>query len=163
MLVVGLGCGSASADSSDFLAAFAGQWRGQGMARENPKAELKQIRCSLSASFDAGSKTLTTSGKCGTTQGTRSLDGTMRATSSGISGQLMGTLPDEHVISQGSSLQGDTLLTDMTFRTGGNGKLVRVRTRLDKPAGGGFAVHSQLYDDAAQRWVNSADITFAGK
>ena len=115
-LFIGLGCGASAAGPSDFLAAFAGHWSGQGTARENPLAQMHDIRCSLSATFDSGSATLKTSGKCATTQGARALDGTMHAAAGSINGDLLGMRPNEQVISQSAGLQGDTLVSELSVQ-----------------------------------------------
>ncbi len=151
----------ASADAADFLASFSGEWRGSGEARENPKADLQKIRCSLKASFDASSRSLTTSGKCGTTQGTRSLDGRMTASGNSINGNLFSELDKAQILSQRSTLQGDVLISEASYRTANEGKLIRTRTSLRKPSGGSFTVKGQIYDDAARRWVEAADVTFS--
>lgn len=148
----------AFADATDFLSAFEGQWRGSGQARLKADSEPTRVSCRFDTTFDAAQARLQNRGKCGSTQGSRNVSGTVTANGNSVSGTFIGGDPTEKVIEQTTRLNGDVLVSEVTLQ--GRQKVTRLRTAVSRPVDGQFTVTSEAFDFQSRTWKNAAQMDF---
>lgn len=144
----------------DFLAAFAGNWRGSGEARSNPRSAPMRISCRLTAVFDSVQSILSNTGRCGTTKGSREVSGRLLATGGDLKGEFISGVDTSRLQRQRMSLSGNALVVEAEMDNEQGGKVHRLRTVLTKPSGGSFVVQNQFYDWETSAWVSGGEIAF---
>jgi len=153
------GMNAALADSSTLLAAYEGNWRGSGEARPNPQSEPMRVSCKISAVFDDAKVALFNKGRCGSTQGTRNLNGTLQASGGGaLTGDFLGNAAAQGVTNQKLRVVDDMIVSEAEMENAG--KMLKLRTFLTPPKNGTFLVQSQFYDRAKNSWVVAGEIEF---
>jgi hypothetical protein len=153
------GCTNAAlADNSTLLAAYQGDWRGSGEARPNPQSEPTRISCKISAVFDSAQVALVNKGRCGSTQGTRNLNGTLKASGEALTGEFLSNAAAQGVVNQRLRVVDDMIVSEAEMED--SGKMLKLRTFLTPPKDGAFMVQSQFYDRAKQSWVVASEIEF---
>ena len=145
-------------DSAGILAAYQGDWRGSGEARPNLRSNLTRITCRISATFDAVETALRNKGKCGTTQGTRNLKGTLTADGESLTGDFLGAAANHGLINPRLRIADKMIVSEAEVEDAG--KMVKVRTFVTPPEGDAFRVQSQYFDRASNSWVVSGEIEF---
>ncbi|MBX3531534.1 MAG: hypothetical protein KF849_13065 [Rhizobiaceae bacterium] len=145
---------------TDFLAAFAGEWRGSGEARMTPRSSGTRITCKLTAVFDAAQALLSNSGRCGTTKGSQAVTGSMQATGGQLKGEFITGMDTSKLQKQKLSFNSTSLTVEAEMANEQGGKVHRLRTVLTKPQGGSFVVQSQFYDWDKATWVSGGQIAF---
>lgn len=147
------------ADGSDVLAAYEGDWRGSGEARPNPQSQPTRVSCKISATFDAAKAALFNTGRCGTTQGTRKLEGSIVASGDALSGDLFGNAATPAgVTNQKLSIKDGMIVSEGEMET--SGKVLKLRTFLTTPKDGAFLMQSQFYDWGTKDWIVAGEIEF---
>jgi hypothetical protein len=149
---------AALADSSTLLAAYQGDWRGSGEARPNPQSQPMRISCKISATFDSAKSALFNKGRCGSTQGTRNLNGTVQARGDGLTGDFLGGTATQAVTNQRLRVVDGTIVSEGEVES--SGKVLKLRTLLTPPKDGAFMVQSQFYDWGQKSWVVEGEIEF---
>jgi hypothetical protein len=148
----------ASADSSTLLSAYQGDWRGNGEARPNPHSDPMRVSCKISAVFDSAKVALFNKGRCGSTQGSRNLNGKLEAAGDGITGDFFGGTATQDVVNQRLRVVDGMIVSEAEMENAG--KMWKLRTFLTAPKDGAFLVQSQFYDHAAKSWVVAGEIEF---
>jgi hypothetical protein len=151
---------SAGGSGTDFLAAFAGEWRGSGDAKMTPRSSTTRITCKLTAVFDAAQSLLSNSGRCGTTKGSQAVTGSMRAAGGQLKGEFITGMDTSKLQKQKLSFNDTSLVVEAEMANEQGGKVHRLRTVLTKPQGGSFVVQSQFYDWDKAAWVSGGQIAF---
>lgn len=149
---------SLAADGAAILAAYQGDWRGSGEARPNLRSEPTRITCRISARYDAQEGELANNGKCGTTKGTRDLNGTLSIESGGLTGDFLGAAANQGLVNPRLRIVDDMIVTEAEVEDAG--KMVKIRTFVTPPEGDAFRVQSQFFDRSANEWVVSGEIEF---
>jgi hypothetical protein len=149
---------AAHADSSALLAAYQGDWRGSGEARPNPQSEPTRVTCRISAVFDSDRAALVNKGRCGSTQGSRNLNGTLKASGDAITGDFLGGTATQAVTNQRLRVVDGMIVSEGEMES--SGKVLRLRTFLTPPKDGAFRVQSQFYDWGEKDWVVAGEIEF---
>ena len=152
------GVSAAFADNSSLLAAYQGDWRGSGEARPNPQSEPMRVSCKISAVFDSSQVALVNKGRCGSTQGTRNLAGTLKASGEALTGEFLGNVAAQGVVNQRLRVVDGMIVSEAEMEN--SGKMLKLRTFLTAPKDGAFLVQSQFYDRAKQSWVVAGEIEF---
>lgn len=152
------GANTAHADNSALLAAYQGDWRGSGEARPNPQSEPMRVSCKISAVFDSSQVALVNKGRCGSTQGTRNLAGTLKASGEALTGEFLGNAAAQGVVNQRMRVVDGMIVSEAEMEN--SGKMLKLRTFLTPPKDGAFLVQSQFYDRAKQSWVVAGEIEF---
>jgi hypothetical protein len=145
---------------TDFLAAFAGEWRGSGEARMTPKSNGTRITCKLTAVFDSGQSVLSNTGRCGTTKGSQAVTGSLRSSGGQLKGEFITGMDTSKLQKQKLSFNNDSLVVEAEMTNEQGGKVHRLRTVLTKPQGGSFVVSNQFYDWEKATWVTGGQIAF---
>lgn len=161
-IATGLGAtgmaGAQPTSSAEFLSAYEGNWRGSGESRPNLRSEPTRITCRISASFDEQAAALTNEGRCGTTQGSRNLRGTMQADGQRLRGDFLGQATAAGLMNPRAKIDQNMIVSEAEVEQGSS--VVRVRTFLTHPVDGAFRVQSQFFDRSANEWVISGEINF---
>lgn len=158
MLAAGQSPSIAAADDAAFLSAYQGEWRGSGEARPNPRSKPMRISCRISAAFDPAAAQLASSGKCGSTQGSRNLNGTVTIDGDRLQGDFLGATAVSGLQKQSLKIDQNMLISEAEVEDAG--KMLRIRTFLTQPQDDQFLVQSQFYDRAASQWVVASEIEF---
>lgn len=149
----------AIADGAQMLAAYEGDWRGDGEARPNPQSKPTRVSCKISAVFDPSTSALSNTGRCGTTQGARKLEGTLVAKGDALSGDLFGNAATPAgVTNQKLRIADGMIVSEGQIET--SGKVTRLRTFLTAPKDGAFTMQSQFYDWGTKDWIVAGEIEF---
>ena len=143
-----------------FLASFAGDWRGAGNAKASPKSSATRITCRLTAVFDSNRAVLNNNGRCGTTQGSREVTGSLAAVGDSLRGEFIAGVDTSKLQKQRLSFGGDRLVVEAEIANEQGGKVHRLRTVLTKPQDGAFVVQNQFYDWDKAAWVVGGEIAF---
>ena len=152
------GASASFADSSTLLAAYQGDWRGSGEARPNPQSDPMRVTCKISATFDSSKIALFNTGRCGSTQGARKLNGKIEAKGDSITGDFLGGTATQDVTNQRLRVVDDMIVSEAEMENAG--KVWKLRTFLTAPKDGAFLVQSQFYDHAKKDWVVAGEIEF---
>lgn len=153
------GAGAALAENAALLAAYQGDWRGSGEARPNPQSQPLRVSCRISAVFDPSRTALSNTGRCGTTQGSRNLNGTLTARGEALSGDFFGGTATQEVTNQKLRVADGMIVSEGEMQS--SGKVLRLRTFLTPPKDGSFLVQSQFYDWGTRSWVVAGEIKFS--
>lgn len=152
---------TAEADSGRaFLEALAGDWRGTGDAKINPMAATTRITCKLTAVFDPAQSILSNSGRCGTTQGSQEVEGSLAAVGDTLKGEFIAGVETDKFRKQTLRLVDDRLVVEAEMDNEQGGKVHRLRTVLTKPTDGAFVVQNQFYDWDKATWIVGGEINF---
>lgn len=152
------GASVAAADSSTLLSAYSGDWRGSGEARPNPQSKPMRVSCKISATFDSAKAALFNKGRCGSTQGSRNLNGKLQASGDGLTGDFLGGTATQAVTNQKLHVMDGMIVSEGEMENAG--KVLKLRTFLTPPKDGAFLVQSQFYDWATKNWVVAGEIEF---
>lgn len=145
-------------DGAQLLASFQGNWRGSGETRPNPQSKPMRVTCKISASFDAANESLVNKGRCGSTQGTRKLDGTLKLDGDRLAGEFLGNAAPPGLQNQKLRIVKDMIVSEAEMENAG--KMLKLRTFFMQPKDGAFLVQSQFYDYAKKDWVVAGEIEF---
>ncbi len=151
---------AAAITGKDFLASFAGNWRGSGEAKVNPKSAPTKVTCKLSAVFDAGQSLLSNNGRCGTTQGSQEMSGRVAADGDALKGEFIAGMDTSKLRKQRLTLVDGTLVSEAEMDDENGGKVIKLRTVLTQPKDGAFVVQNQFYDWAKASWITGGEIAF---
>lgn len=158
-LVLGITIPQAGAqDNAGFLGAFTGSWRGAGEARLDLKGEPTRVNCRVSAEFEPSKVILNNTGRCGTTKGTRNVNGYIRERNGSLFGDFLGALKPEEIMRQKIRVEGEQLVAETTIEQ--KGRMVRVRTLLSHPENDSFGVRTEVFDHATRKWESAAELRF---
>lgn len=149
---------SLPSDSAAILAAYQGDWRGSGEARPNFRSDPTRITCRISAEFDPAEIALLNKGKCGTTQGTRNLQGKLTAKGAKLTGDFLGAAANAGLVNPSLRIAEDMIVSEAQVEDAG--KMVKVRTFITPPQDDAFLVQSQYLDRATNSWIVAGEIEF---
>lgn len=152
------GANAVLADNSTLLAAYQGDWRGSGEARPNPQSEPMRVSCKISAVFDSAQVALVNKGRCGSTQGSRNLAGTLKASGETLTGDFLSNAAAQGVVNPRLRVVDGMIVSEAEMENAG--KMLKLRTFFTPPKDGAFLVQSQFYDHAKQSWVVAGEIEF---
>lgn len=152
------GTNGARADSATLLAAYQGDWRGGGEARPSPQSEPVRVSCKISAVFDSARVALLNKGRCGSTQGARNLNGTLKASGEALTGDFLGGTGTQGMVNQRLRIVDGMIVSEGEMENAG--KMLKLRTFVTAPKDGAFLVQSQFYDRARNSWVVAGEIEF---
>jgi len=148
----------AQTDGAEFLSAYAGEWRGSGETRPDPRSEPTRVTCRVSAIFDENAGALRNKGRCGTTRGTRDLNGTLRLDGANLTGDFLGQAAASGLVNPRARIDQNMIVSEAEVPDGA--KMVRVRTFLTHPEDGSFRVQSQYFDRDANQWIVAGELEF---
>lgn len=149
---------ASATDGAALLASYQGNWRGSGEARPNPQSDPIRVSCKIAAVYDAAGEALSNKGKCGTTQGTRNLAGTLKLQGEDLTGDFLGSAAEPGVVNQRVHIFNDMIVSEAEMENAG--KMLKLRTFFTQPKDGAFTVQSQFFDRAKNDWVVAGEIEF---
>lgn len=149
---------SVPADAAHILAAYQGNWRGNGEARPNLRSEPTRVTCRITARYDPEEVALNNEGKCGTTQGTRNLEGKLSVEGEELTGDFLGAAANHGLVNPRLRIADNMIVSEAEVEEAG--KMVKVRTFVTPPEDNTFLVQSQYFDRSTNSWVVSGEIEF---
>jgi len=158
------GANAEDKSAKSFLEALAGEFRGRGEVLVGPAKNQERVSCRLLNSFDQSALSLKISGKCATTQGKVSVDGTLKLDNNNtIIGSFLSTSKDTKVTQSTSTLNDGKLILSISMVNNKTGSLSKTRQVVSKNDKGGFDSVFLRFDNASGSYEETGKVEFVSK